>query len=117
MQKENYLYFAEASGDINATGTQGMWPTSAFLGVDSLTTGTTNVYFKDQTGTAAHDVITVTHTTSANKEFHKAICRAVNNPKGKFIAVADEANGVYTAVDNYSGAAVALTTVEVAITQ
>ncbi len=117
MQKENYLYFAEASGDINATGTQGMWPTSAFLGVDSLTTSTTNVYFKDQTGTAAHDVVTVTHTANANKEFHKAICRAVNNPKGKFIAVADEANGVYTAVDNYAGSAVSLSTVEVAITQ
>ena len=117
MEKQNYLYFAEASGDINATGTQGMWPTSSFLGIDSLTTTTTNIYFKDQTGTAAHDVITVTHTASANKEFHKAVCRAVNNPKGKFIVVADEANGVYTQVDNYAGAAVVLSTVEVAITQ
>lgn len=116
MEKENFLYFAEASGDIGATATQGMWPSSAFLGIDSATTGTTKVYFKDQTGTAAHDVVTVTHTTSANKEFHKAICRCVNNPKGKFIAVADEANGVYTAVDNYAGASVALTQVDIAIT-
>ena len=115
MQKENYLYFAE--GASTSTGTAGMWPTSSFLGVDSLTTGTTNVYFKDQTGTAAHDVVTVTHTTSSNKEFHKAICQCLNNPKGKFIVVADEENGVYTQVDNYAGAAVALTTVEVAITQ
>ena len=107
MQKENYLYFAE--GTSTSTGTAGMWPTSSFLGVDSLTTGTTNVYFKDQAGTAAHDVVTVTHTTSSNKEFHKAICQ--------FIVVADEENGVYTQVDNYAGAAVALTTVEVAITQ
>ena len=116
MEKQNFLYFAEASGDIGATATQGCWPTSAFLGIDSLTTGTTNVYFKNQAGTAAHDVVTVTHTTSANKEFHKAICRAVNNPKGKFIVIADEANSVYTQVDNYNGAAVALSTVEVAIT-
>jgi hypothetical protein len=114
MQKENYLYFAEEAS--TATGKAGMWPTSSFLGVDSLTTTTTNVYFKDQTGTAAHDVVTVTHTASSNKEFHKAICRCVNNPKGKFIVVADEENGVYTQVDNYAGAAVALTTVEVAIT-
>ena len=50
MQKENYLYFAEEAS--TATGKAGMWPTSSFLGIDSLTTGTTNIYFKDQTGSA-----------------------------------------------------------------
>jgi hypothetical protein len=114
MQKENYLYFSEDTSV--ATGEAGMWPTSSFLGVDSLTTGTTNVYFKDQTGTAAHDVITITHTASSNKQVHQAICRAVNNPKGKFIVVADEENGVYTQVDNYAGAVTVLSTVGVAIT-
>lgn len=117
MEKHNFLYFAEASGDIGSAQTQGCWPTSSFLGIDSLTTGTTNIYFLGQANSAKHDVITVTHTTDANKEFHKAICRAVNNPKGKFVAVADEANGVYTQVDNYNGSAVVLSTVEVLITQ
>lgn len=116
MEKENFLYFAEASGDIGATATQGMWPSSAFLGIDSATTGTTKVYFKSGNNNNTHDVVTVTHTANSNKEFHKAICRCVNNPKGKFVAVADEANGVYTAVDNYAGAAVALTQVDIAIT-
>ena len=116
MEKQNFLYFAEASGDIPGNATQGMWPTSRFLGVDSLTTGTTNVYFKSAVGTGSHDVVTLTHTTSANKQVHQAICRAVNNPKGKFIVVADEANGVYTAVDNYAGAAVVLSTVDIATT-
>ena len=69
MQKENYLYFSEDTSV--ATGEAGMWPSSSFLGVDSLTTGTTNVYFKDQTGTAAHDVITSSRYT--NKSIIKTV--------------------------------------------
>ena len=115
MQKQNYLYFSES--DSLATGKAGMWPTDAFLGIDSLNTTTTNVYFKDQTGTAAHDVITLTHTASSNKQVHQAVCAAVNNPKGKFVVVADEENGVYTQTENYAGAATVLSTVAVAITQ
>ena len=49
--------------------------------------------------------------------FKQALEWYKDHPKGKFIVVADEENGVYTQVDNYAGAAVALTTVEVAITQ
>jgi hypothetical protein len=116
MEKQNFLYFAEASGDIGATATQGCWPTSAFIGIDSINTTTTNVYFENQNGGALLDYVTVAHTAGANKEVHKAICRAVNNPKGKFIAVADEANSVYTQVDNYNGSAVVLSTIEVSIT-
>ena len=55
----NYLYFGE--GTVATTGTGAMFPASAFLGADPISTTTTRLSFKARNGTAVDDDVLVEH--------------------------------------------------------
>ena len=102
----NYLYFAE--GAVETTGEAGMFPASAFKGLDPIGDTTTRISFKARNNTAVDDDILLAHTTGKHKEVAELIASVLApSPvtRGKFIVVADEANSVY--LDNGNGAGLA----------
>jgi len=107
----NYLYFAE--GAVETTGEAAMYPASAFLGLDPISSVTTRLSFKARNNTAVDDDVVLRHASGKHKEVAELIASLlVPSPvtRTKFIVVADEVNGVY--LDNGNGAALA-STVEV----
>jgi len=102
----NYLYFTEA--DLNstaATGEGAMFPASSFIGLDPIGDTTTRISFKARNGSLKDDDVLLTHVSGKHKEVAELIASILEpSPvtRGKFIVVADEANGIY--LDNGNGA-------------
>tara|TARA_R100001082_G_scaffold30824_1_gene15503 strand:+ start:165 stop:500 length:336 start_codon:yes stop_codon:yes gene_type:complete len=99
----NYLYFAE--GTVSGTGTAAMYPASAFLGLDPISTNTTRISFKAENNTAVDDDVLIQHGTNKHEQVARLIARLCDPSSvvvSKFIVVADEANGVY--LDDGDGA-------------
>lgn len=102
----NYLYFTEA--DLNstaATGEGAMFPASSFTGLDPIGDTTTRISFKARNNSTKDDDVLLTHVSGKHKEVAELIASILEpSPvtRGKFIVVADEANGIY--LDNGNGA-------------
>ena len=100
----NQLYFAEA--EVETTGEAAMYPASSFIGLDPISAETTRLSFKSRNNAAAgDDDILLTHGTRAHAQVAELIASALEpspGNRGKFIVVADEANGIY--LDNGNGA-------------
>ena len=91
----NYLYFTEADlSSTAATGEGAMYPASSFLGLDPIGDTTTRLSFKARNGTAADDVVTVTHTGTTPKVFMTEIVKWMKaNQRNPFIIVHDGESG------------------------
>ncbi len=92
MTKENFLYFAEA--DVATTGEALCAPASSFLGLDPISATTTRLSFKAQSGAAVDDDVLITHANiSVDASIHRKVAawaaRALSNPAGKYIDMAD----------------------------
>ena len=99
----NYLYFAEE--EITGTGKAAMYPASSFIGLDPISAGTTRLSFKSRNNAGAgDDDILITHTGRYAQvaELIASVLEPSPGNRGKFIVVADQANGVY--LDNGNGA-------------
>ena len=100
----NYLYFAE--GTVAAAGTAAMYPASSFIGLDPISDTTTRLSFKsvNNAGVGDDDVL-ITHASGKHTQVAELIASVLEpdpSNRGKFIAVADQENGVY--LDNGNGA-------------
>tara|TARA_R100000700_G_C3130947_1_gene116223 strand:+ start:265 stop:612 length:348 start_codon:yes stop_codon:yes gene_type:complete len=85
--QENHIFFNKTVGEANATGEGAMYPASAFLGADCSGTRKVALSFKSRGGTAADDVVELTHADVATANIRgvmKQIAAALSNPKGKF---------------------------------
>tara|TARA_R100000773_G_scaffold25360_2_gene22179 strand:- start:750 stop:1088 length:339 start_codon:yes stop_codon:yes gene_type:complete len=99
----NYLYFAEE--EITGTGKAAMYPASSFIGLDPISATTTRLSFKSRNNAGAgDDDILLNHTGrhSLVAELIASVLEPSPGNRGKFIVVADQANGVY--LDNGSKA-------------
>ena len=64
---ERYFYFGE--DDVSTTGEACMFALSTFLGMQPAGATSTTMHFQARNGTAADDVVTVTHTGTTPKVF------------------------------------------------
>lgn len=117
MEKENYLYFAEAS--IIGSATAACYPASSFISASPSATTKIKLMFKALSGAAADDQVELTFTTaSAHQNAMRAIARALNNPsnvKNNIVTVFDGVNSISTEVDNFNGTAQAFTAVDITL--
>ena len=111
MEKENYLYFGEAT--LGGSTTAVCYPASSFIGARPSATTKIRVMFKSQVGTLADDYVDLTFTTAgAHQNAMRAIARALNNPQGvrsNFITIFDGGSSVSAPIDNFNGVAQAFT--------
>ena len=120
MEKDNFLYFAEA--DVATTGEALCAPASSFLGLDPISAVTTRLSFKAQSGAAVDDDVLITHANiSADPQIHRKVAQWVanglSNPAGKFIVMADLELGVYNESANDTVANNSLLMSTVAVTK
>jgi len=92
---ETYLYFAENLG-ANAAGDCCVWPASTFTGIDPVDDTNTDISFKALAGTAADDVIRVTHVTGKFKQIAEALADALSDDNGELVIFMDEDNTIYS---------------------
>jgi hypothetical protein len=92
---ETYLYFAENLG-ANAAGDCCVWPASTFTGIDPIDDTNTDISFKALAGSAADDVIRVTHVTGKFKQIAEALADALSNDNGELVIFMDEDNTIYS---------------------
>ena len=101
----NYLYFAEAA--VETTGEAAMYPASSFIGLDPISATTTRLSFKSRNNAAAgDDDVLLTHGTRTHAEVAELIASVLEpspGTRGKFIVVADQANGIYLDSGNGAG--------------
>ena len=89
---ERYFYFGE--DDVSTTGEACMFPLSSFLGMTPAGTGATDMHFKARNGTAADDMVRVTHTDTAPKAFMTEMVKWMKaNQRNPFIIVHDGESG------------------------
>lgn len=104
----NYLYFAEET--VETTGEAAMYPASSFIGLDPISATTTRLSFKSRNNAGAgDDDILLTHTGRHSQvaELIASVLEPSPGNRGKFIVVADQANGIY--LDNGNGAGLSST--------
>ena len=117
MEKENYLYFGEAS--LVGSATAACYPASSFISASPSATTKIKLMFKALSGAAADDQVELTFTTaSAHQNAMKAVARALNNPsnvRNNIITVFDGVAGVSTEVEHFNGTAQAFTAVDITL--
>ena len=85
---ERYFYFGE--DDVATTGESCMFAASSFLGMTPASGASTTMHFQARNGTAADDVVTVTHTGTAPKVFMTAMAGFMKaNQRNPFLIVHD----------------------------
>jgi len=94
MTKETYLYFAE-NEDGDAAGDSAVYPASTFTGIDPISANRTDISFKALAGTAADDVIQISHASGKHKEVCEALADALSDTSGELVVFADEDNAIY----------------------
>jgi|TARA_R110000824_G_scaffold11933_1_gene52485 hypothetical protein len=89
---ERYFYFGE--DDVSTTGEACMFSLSSFLGMQPAGATSTTMHFQARNGTAADDVVTVTHTGTTPKVFMTEIVKWMKaNQRNPFIIVHDGESG------------------------
>ncbi len=89
---ERYFYFGE--DDVSTTGEACMFALSSFLGMTPASSSTTTMHFKARNGTAADDVVTVTHTGTTPKVFMTEMVKFMQaNHRNPFLIVHDGESG------------------------
>mgnify|MGYP003680463213 CR=1 FL=1 len=99
----NYLYFAE--GTVDSTSEGMVFPAGRFLGIDTISSTTTDVFFGDHDNAVDMSTVRLTHADSKHKEVIELLASVLKpspGNRGKFIVVADQENSVY--LDNGNGA-------------
>tara|TARA_R100001129_G_scaffold113693_1_gene78458 strand:- start:419 stop:739 length:321 start_codon:yes stop_codon:yes gene_type:complete len=85
---ERYFYFGE--DDVSTTGESCMFAASTFLGMTPAGAASTTMHFQARNGTAADDVVTVTHTGTTPKAFMTAMAGFMRaNQRNPFLIVHD----------------------------
>tara|TARA_R110002012_G_C11231274_1_gene564047 strand:+ start:95 stop:451 length:357 start_codon:yes stop_codon:yes gene_type:complete len=117
MEKENYLYFGEATLGVSATAA--CYPASSFISASPSDTTKIKLMFKSLSGAATDDMVELTFTTaSAHQNAMHAVARALNNPsnvRNNIITVFDGVAGVSAPVDPFNGTAQAFTAVDITL--
>jgi len=89
---ERYFYFGE--DDVSTTGESCMFGLSSFLGMTPASASSTTMHFAARNGTAADDIVTVTHTGTTPKVFMTAMVGFMKaNHKNPFLIVHDGESG------------------------
>ena len=89
---ERYFYFGE--NDVSTTGEACMFALSTFLGMTPASSSTTTMHFQARNGTAADDVVTVTHTGTTPKVFMTEMVKWMQaNQRNPFLIVHDGESG------------------------
>ena len=89
---ERYFYFGE--DDVSTTGEACMFALSTFLGMQPAGTASTTMHFQARNGTAADDVVEVTHTGTTPKVFMTAMAGFIRaNQRNPFLIVHDGESG------------------------
>ena len=89
---ERYFYFGE--DDVSTTGEACMFGLSTFLGMTPAGTASTTMHFQARNGTAADDVVTVTHTGTTPKVFMTEVVKWMKaDQRNPFIIVHDGESG------------------------
>ena len=90
---ERYFYFGE--DDVSTTGEACMFSLSSFLGMQPAGATSTTMHFQARNGTAADDVVTVTHTGTTPKVFMTEIVKWMKaNQRNPFLIVHDGESGL-----------------------
>ena len=85
---ERYFYFGE--NDVATTGESCMFPASSFLGMQPGGAASTTMHFQARNGSAADDIVTVTHTGTTPKVFMTAMVGFMKaNHRNPFLIVHD----------------------------
>ena len=85
---ERYFYFGE--DDVSTTGESCMFAASSFLGMTPAGAASTTMHFQARNGSAADDIVTVTHTGTAPKVFMTAMVGFMKaNHRNPFLIVHD----------------------------
>ena len=85
---ERYFYFGE--DDVATTGEACMFSLSSFLGMTPAGSASTTMHFQARNGTAADDIVTVTHTGTTTKAFMTAMAGFMKaNQRNPFLIVHD----------------------------
>ena len=89
---ERYFYFGE--DDVATTGESCMFALSTFLGMTPASSASTTMHFKARNGTAADDIVTVTHTGTTPKVFMTEMVKWMKaDQRNPFIIVHDGESG------------------------
>ena len=89
---ERYFYFGE--DDVSTTGESCMFAASTFLGMTPAGAASTTMHFQARNGTAADDVVTVTHTGTTPKVFMTEMVKFMQaNQRNPFLIVHDGESG------------------------
>ena len=89
---ERYFYFGE--DDVSTTGESCMFAASSFLGMQPAGAASTTMHFQARNGSAADDIVTVTHTGTTPKVFMtEAVKWMKANQRNPFIIVHDGESG------------------------
>ena len=89
---ERYFYFGE--DDVATTGESCMFAASSFLGMTPASATTTTMHFQARNGTAADDIVTVTHTGTTPKVFMTEMVKWMKaDQRNPFIIVHDGESG------------------------
>ena len=89
---ERYFYFGE--DDVATTGESCMFAASSFLGMTPAGAASTTMHFQARNGTAADDVVTVTHTGTVPKVFMTEIVKWMKaNQRNPYLIVHDGESG------------------------
>ena len=89
---ERYFYFGE--NDVSTPGESCMFALSSFLGMTPAGSASTTMHFKARNGTAADDVVTVTHTGTTPKVFMTEVVKWMKaNQRNPFLIVHDGESG------------------------
>ena len=89
---ERYFYFGE--DDVATTGEACMFSLSSFLGMQPGGATSTTMHFQARNGTAADDVVTVTHTGTTPKVFMTEVVKWMKaDQRNPFIIVHDGESG------------------------
>ena len=89
---ERYFYFGE--DDVSTTGEACMFALSTFLGMQPAGAASTTMHFQARNGTAADDVVTVTHTGTTPKVFMTAMVGFMKaNQRNPYLIVHDGESG------------------------
>ena len=109
---ERYFYFGE--DDVATTGESCMFAASSFLGMTPASATTTTMHFQARNGTAADDIVTVTHTGTTPKVFMTEMVKWMKaDQRNPFIIVHDgeSGNSIGNLPNNKKITSVAVTTV------
>jgi hypothetical protein len=95
---EQYILFNEIGTLANLDGVNEtvMFPASAALGIEPVSTTTTSIWFKAQDGTADSDEIKFTHTAANQRSVYKALVSLLNTrTKAGYTVGANALTGIF----------------------